>query len=67
MKAAIFKGVNVISIEDIEVPSLPENGILLKIRAAGICGTDVRIFRGRKNYNYTRGIFSYSVFYKKLL
>lgn len=48
MRAAIFKGVNVISIEDIEAPLLPEGGILLKVKAAGICGTDVRIFRGRK-------------------
>ena len=39
---------NVISVEDMETPFLPEGGILLKVKAAGICGTDVRIFRGRK-------------------
>ncbi len=48
MKAAIFKGINVISVEEIEMPSLPEGGLLLKVKAAGICGTDVRIYRGRK-------------------
>ncbi|RMF95085.1 MAG: threonine dehydrogenase [Candidatus Schekmanbacteria bacterium] len=48
MKAAIFKGVNIISLEEITPPSLPEKGIIIKVKAAGICGTDVRIYRGKK-------------------
>lgn len=48
MKAAVFKGINILSVEDVKKPAVPEGGLLLKVQATGICGTDVRIFRGRK-------------------
>lgn len=42
MKAAIFKEREMLVLEDLDIPECPENGILLKVHACGICGSDVR-------------------------
>lgn len=44
MKAAVFRDVECIEVEEREVPACPENGLLVKVRACGICGGDVRNF-----------------------
>lgn len=44
MKAAVFYGVGDIRIEEVPEPSLGPGEALLKVGAAGICGTDIRIF-----------------------
>ena len=51
MKAAIFYGRNNLKIEKTKVPKLGENDILIKVKAASICGTDIRIFRGEIDVN----------------
>lgn len=48
MKAAVFYGVNDIRIEDREIREPGEGEVLVKNRAAGVCGTDVHIFGGEK-------------------
>jgi len=42
MKAAVFKDIENIVIEEYPVPPCPEDGLLLKVYACGICGGDVR-------------------------
>ena len=42
MKAAVFKDIEKIILEDLPIPDCPADGILLKIHACGICGSDVR-------------------------
>jgi len=52
MKAAVFRGIEDIKIEDIPKPKITKDEILLKVNACAICGTDVRIFKsGHKNIN----------------
>ena len=46
MKAAVFKGAKNIVVQDIELRDLQEQEILIKVRACGICGTDVHIYNG---------------------
>ena len=46
MKAAVFLGKESIETREIDVPTLTENEILIKVMACGICGTDVHIFHG---------------------
>jgi len=46
MKAAVFYKPYDIRIEERAVPKYGKNDILIKVRAAGICGTDVHIFSG---------------------
>lgn len=44
MKAAIFYGPKDLRIEDVPVPRIGDDEVLLKVAFCAICGTDVRIF-----------------------
>lgn len=48
MKAAVFYGVNDIRIEEHTMPVLGDTDVLVKVKACGVCGTDVHIFHGDK-------------------
>ena len=45
MKAAVVKEKNVMTVEDIPIPDVPADSMLVRVRACAICGSDVRIFR----------------------
>lgn len=45
MKAAYFYEPGVIKVEEVEVPKIGENEMLIRLRATSICGTDLRIFK----------------------
>lgn len=45
MKAAVYKGIEEIEIEELEKPRLTPGSILLKVKACAICGGDLRTFR----------------------
>ncbi|MEH7386516.1 zinc-dependent dehydrogenase [Bacillus sp. JJ1521] len=57
MKAAIFYGPNEIRLEDVEKPKINEHEVLVKVSSSAVCGTDVRIFEGKK----TKGVRTPSV------
>lgn len=46
MKAAVLYGANDLRYEDVETPKCPEDGILVKMIACGICGSDLRTYGG---------------------
>lgn len=48
MRAALFYGKNDLRIQNYDLPSLKEGEILVKVKACGICGTDVHIFNGEE-------------------
>jgi len=48
MKALVYRGPRDISIEKIDISEINDEEILLKIKYAGVCGTDIRIFKGTK-------------------
>jgi L-iditol 2-dehydrogenase len=48
MKAAILSAPNALAINDAADPVAGSGDLVLRVRAATICGTDIRIFRGRK-------------------
>ncbi|MCF6097133.1 alcohol dehydrogenase catalytic domain-containing protein [Thermovorax subterraneus] len=48
MKALVFHGPGHISIEEVCVPEISDEEILVKVKYAGVCGTDVRIYKGAK-------------------
>jgi L-iditol 2-dehydrogenase len=48
MKAGVLLGVNNLACIDMSQPRLEAGDILLKVKAATICGTDIRILRGSK-------------------
>lgn len=46
MKAYVLRGINDLGLEDVRVPELMEGEALVKVKAAGICGSDIpRIFK----------------------
>jgi threonine dehydrogenase-like Zn-dependent dehydrogenase len=45
MRAAVYSGVGKIEFREVDKPAIGPNEILLQVRAAAICGTDLRIFK----------------------
>jgi len=45
MKAAVFYGPRNIRVEDLDVPKLQPDWVLLKVRASGVCGSDLHLYR----------------------
>lgn len=48
MKAGVLLSVNEVRYTTIPDPKLEAGDMLLKVKAATVCGTDIRIFRGKK-------------------
>ena len=45
MKAAVFYGPRDIRIEEVERPSAGDDGIVVRVRAAGVCGSDLHPYK----------------------
>ncbi len=45
MKAAIFFGPHDIEIEEVEIPGITDDQVLVKVEACGICGSDLHMFK----------------------
>lgn len=45
MRAGVYSGIGSIECKEVEKPSIGENEVLVKVKAAAICGTDLRIFK----------------------
>ena len=48
MKAAVFYGKHDIRVENIPVPQIKDDEVLVKVAYCGVCGTDVHIYEGDK-------------------
>jgi len=48
MKAGLLRAPNVLAFEDVPEPTREPGDLIVKVRAATVCGTDIRVFRGRK-------------------
>lgn len=46
MKATVFYGKEDLRIEEVPMPKLTPDGVLIKVHACGVCGTDMHIFDG---------------------
>jgi len=45
MKAIVYHGPRDIRVEDVAMPSIAEDEILVRVKACGICGTDLHMYR----------------------
>ena len=45
MKAAVFHGIKDIRVEEVPIPPVQSNGVLVKVKATGICGSDLHPYR----------------------
>jgi len=57
MRAAVFHGPNELKLEEVKKPEINEHEVLVRVNASAVCGTDVRIFEGKK----TKGVRTPSV------
>jgi 2-desacetyl-2-hydroxyethyl bacteriochlorophyllide A dehydrogenase len=48
LKAAVFLGPKRVKLLDVKKPTITSDEVLIKIRAAGICGSDLRFYLGKK-------------------
>ncbi|MFQ5879284.1 MAG: alcohol dehydrogenase catalytic domain-containing protein [Dehalococcoidia bacterium] len=48
MKACLFHGVQDVRLEEVPRPQVGPGDLLLKVRAAGICHSDIRVYLGQK-------------------
>ncbi len=46
MKAAVFTGQRKVEVREVPVPEIKDDEVLIKVKAVGICGTDIHIFKG---------------------
>ncbi|MFX1293887.1 MAG: zinc-binding dehydrogenase [Promethearchaeota archaeon] len=46
MLVAIYNGENIELREDVDTPKIKDNDVLIKVKAVGICGTDLSILKG---------------------
>ncbi len=46
MKSAVFVGKGKVEIRDVPIPTIKDDELLIKVKAVGICGTDIHIFKG---------------------
>lgn len=45
MKAAVFHGAHDITIEDVPKPRVEPDGVVIKVKACGICGSDLHLYK----------------------
>jgi L-iditol 2-dehydrogenase len=55
MRALIFEGPNCLTLREWPVPKPEPGGLVIRVGAGTICGTDVRIVAGRKTRDVRRG------------
>lgn len=48
MKAAVYLGKEMIEPQEIDIPEIKDDEVLVKVMASGICGTDVHIYYGHE-------------------
>jgi len=44
MRALVYQGIKNLVLEEVETPSCPSDGILLRVKACGFCGSDLRTY-----------------------
>jgi 2-desacetyl-2-hydroxyethyl bacteriochlorophyllide A dehydrogenase len=52
MRAAVLRAPRAIGVEAVEAPRPGPGEVLVRVRAAGICGTDYRVFTGERPVRY---------------
>ena len=54
MRALVFHGPHEFAVEEVDVPEISEDEMLVRVTFAGVCGTDNRIYQGTKKIEAPR-------------
>lgn len=52
MKAAVLEKVRELRLKDVPVPKPKDNEVLIKVEVCGICGTDIKLYKGDYTANF---------------
>ena len=52
MRALVFQAVNQMELAEVPTPAVPPGWALVRLRACGICATDIEALHGRKPVTY---------------
>lgn len=55
MKAQVFYEANVMKFEEIDIPKINDNEVLVKVKACGICGSDIAYYFGKSPVETSTG------------
>jgi threonine dehydrogenase-like Zn-dependent dehydrogenase len=55
MKAQVFYSPELMKLEEVEIPQIKPDEVLLKVKACGICGSDIAYYFGRSPLETTSG------------
>ncbi len=61
MKAAVFTGIKTIEIQQVPTPTPKPNEVLIKVRAVGVCGSEVHAFLGTHPFRKPPAIMGHEV------
>jgi L-iditol 2-dehydrogenase len=61
MKAAIFEDIEKIRVEDVPVPACDADGILVNVKACGLCGGDIRNYHNGLKGGVTNQIMGHEI------
>lgn len=61
MKAAVYQGIEKIEIKDVPDPVCPEDGLVMRVEACGLCGSEVRTFYHGTAYHKPGRILGHEV------
>lgn len=42
MRAAVYRGIDTVKVEEVEIPPLQKGEVLIRVHACGVCGTDLK-------------------------
>jgi L-iditol 2-dehydrogenase len=61
MKAAVVTGTEIVSIQEVDRPVPRDDEVLIKVRTAGVCGSDLHLFHGTHAFRKPPAILGHEV------
>jgi L-iditol 2-dehydrogenase len=52
MKALVLEDVEKLAVRDVPQPRISSREVLIRVKAVGLCGTDLHLYRGHGNYRF---------------
>jgi len=61
MKAAVVTGKERVTIQEVDVPTPKDDEVLIKVKTAGVCGSDLHLFRGTHAFRKPPAILGHEI------
>lgn len=61
MKAAVVTGTKCVNVQDVEVPSIKDDEVLIKVKTVGVCGSDLHLFQGTHAFRKPPAVLGHEI------